>query len=162
MHGTREQFCDSICQYEKQMYALALSILRNSFDAEDAVQDAIVKAYSRYDDLRDPGKFKSWILSIVHNTAIESLRKSKDVLDIDQQRDLCTEENDVDGKLTLWQSVQKLKMPYREVTVLFYYGNLSVQDISRVTSTPAVTVRQQLFRARKMLAALLHKEDFYL
>ena len=83
------------------------------------------------------------------------------MLDIDQQQELRAAEGDVDGKLTLWQSVQKLKMPYREVTVLFYYGTLSVQDISRITSTPAVTVRQQLFRARKMLAAQLHKEDFY-
>ena len=161
MKGTKELFCDSIRQYQQQMYALALSILRNKFDAEDAVQDAIVKAYSRYDDLRDQSKFKSWILSIVHNTAIESLRQNRDMLDIDQQQELRAAEGDVDGKLTLWQSVQKLKMPYREVTVLFYYGALSVQDISRITSTPAVTVRQQLFRARKMLAAQLHKEDFY-
>ena len=160
MKGTKELFCSNIRQYEKQMYALAMSILRNDYDAEDAVQDAIVKAYSRYEDLRDQSKFKSWILSIVHNTAVEFLRKNRDALDIEQQ-ELHAEENDVDKKLTLWQSVQNLKMPYREVTALFYYGALSVQDISRITSTPAVTVRQQLFRARKMLAAQLHKEDFY-
>ena len=162
MIDEREYFCDCVRQYEKSMYALAFGILKNEEDAADIMQEAILKAYCNMDSLRDKKKFKSWILSIVHNTAIECLRKHRDTVNIDEQWDLSTPEPPVDTatKLTVWEAVQKLNLPYRTVVILFYYDNLPVQKISDITSTPASTVRQQLFRARKMLAGLLHKEDF--
>ena len=150
MRDEKEFFCECIRQHEKSMYALAFSILKNENDAADIMQEAILKAYCNMDNLRDKKKFKSWILSIVHNTAIEFLRKQRETVDIEDQWDISAPEPPID----------KLKPPYRTVVVLFYYDNLPVQKISDITSTPAVTVRQQLFRARKMLAKLLNKEDF--
>ena len=162
MVDEREFFCDCIRQHEKSIYSLAYGILKNEEDAADIMQEAILKAYCNMDNLRDKKKFKPWILSIVHNTAIEYLRKHRDTVDIDEQWSLSVPEPRVDtaAKLTVWEAVQKLKPPYRTVVVLFYYDNLPIQKISDITSTPAVTVRQQLFRARKMLAKLLNKEDF--
>ena len=122
----------------------------------------MISAFCNMDNLRDKKKFKSWILSIVHNTAIEFLRKQRETVDIEDQWDISAPEPPIDmaAKLTVREAVQKLKPPYRTVVVLFYYDNLSIQKISDITSTPAVTVRQQLSRARKMLAKLLSKEDF--
>ena len=74
MRDEKEFFCECIRQHEKSMYALAFSILKNENDAADIMQEAILKAYCNMDNLRDKRKFKSWILSIVHNTAIEFLR----------------------------------------------------------------------------------------
>ena len=164
MVDEREFFCDCIRQHEKSIYSLAYGILKNEEDAADIMQEAILKAYCNMDNLRDKKKFKPWNLSIVHNTAIEYLRKHRDAVDIDEQWNLSVPEPRVDTatKLTVWEAVQKLKLPYRTVVLLFYYDNLPVQKISEITSTPAVTVRQQLFRARKMLAGLLNKEDFNL
>ena len=162
MRDEKEFFCECIRQHEKSMYALAFSILKNENDAADIMQEAILKAYCNMDNLRDKKKFKSWILSIVHNTAIEFLRKQRETVDIEDQWDISAPEPPIDmaAKLTVREAVQKLKPPYRTVVVLFYYDNLSIQKISDITSTPAVTVRQQLSRARKMLAKLLSKEDF--
>ena len=162
MVDERTYFCDCVRQHEKSMYALAYSILKNEEDAADIMQEAILKAYCNLDHLRDKKKFKSWILSIVHNTAIESLRKHHETVDIDEQWGLSAPEAKVDpaAKITLWEAVQKLKQPYRTVVILFYYDDLPILKISEVTSTPSSTVRQQLFRARKMLAGLLNKEDF--
>ena len=144
------------------MYTLAFSILKNENDAVDIMQEAILKAYCNMDNLQDKKKFKSWILSIVHNTAIDFLRKHRETVDIEDQWGISAPEPPIDmaAKLTVWEAVQKLKLPYQTVVILFYYDNLPIQKISEITSTPAVTVRQQLFRARKMLAKLLNKEDF--
>ena len=162
MRDEKEFFCECIRQQEKSMYALAFSILKNENDAADIMQEAILKAYCNMDNLRDKKKFKSWILSIVHNTAIDFLRKHRETVNIEDQWGISTPQPPIDmaAKLTVWEAVQKLKLPYQTVVILFYYDNLPIQKISEITSTPAVTVRQQLFRARKMLAKLLNKEDF--
>ena len=162
MRDEKEFFCECIRQHEKSMYALAFSILKNENDAADIMQEAILKAYCNMDNLQDKKKFKSWILSIVHNTAIDFLRKLRETVDIEDQWDFSAPESPIDvaTKLTVWDAIQKLKLPYQTVVILFYYDNLPIQKISDITSTPAVTVRQQLFRARKMLAKLLNKEDF--
>lgn len=162
MIDEREFFCDCIRQYEKNMYRLAFGILKNEDDAADIVQDSILKAYCNLDKLRDYRKFKSWILSIVHNTAVEFLRKQQKFLDIEAQKELSAPEIDTAARVTVWEAVQKLSLPYRTVVILFYYENLPTQKIADITSSSASAVRKQLFRARKMLATLLNKEDFLL
>lgn len=162
MADQREFFCDCVRQYEKNMYLLAFGIVKNEDDAADVLQEAILKAYRSMEDLRDRRKVKSWLLSIVHNTAVELLRKRRDTVDLDEQWDMSEPEPSIDAetRLTVWEAVQKLKTPYRTVVVLFYYDELPVRRIAEITSTSPVAVRKQLFRARKMLAELLRREDF--
>ena len=144
------------------MYTLAMGILKNEADAADAMQDAILKAYCNLDQLKDRSRFRPWILSIVHNTAIEYIRKQKNIVDIESQEDLAAPEPGVDTatRLTVWDGVQRLKLPYRTVIILFYYENYSVRQIAEVTHTSVIAIKQQLSRGRKMLAQLLNKEDF--
>ena len=158
----KEFFTDAIRTCEGKMYLLAIGIVQNEADAADIMQDAILKAYCNLDQLRNRHTFQPWILSIVHNTAIEFLRKRRDTLDIDSQYDLTDVPPGVDPatKLTVWAAIQQLNQPYRSVIILFYYDNYSVQQIAQITSSSAVTVRQQLSRGRKMLSRLLNKEDF--
>ena len=59
------------------MYYFAYSIVRNKDDASDVVNESILKAYEKLDNLKNEELFKSWILRIVHNTAIELIRKNK-------------------------------------------------------------------------------------
>lgn len=162
MTDERELFCEYIRQYEKSMYALAFGIVKNEEDAADIMQEAILKAYCNRDTLRERQKFKAWILAIVHNTAIEFLRKHLHTVDIEEQWDLAEPESSVDtaAKLTIWEAVQKLNLPYRTVVILFYYENLSTRKIADITAASPSAVRKQLFRARKMLANILNKEDF--
>ncbi len=159
----KEYFSDSVRACEDRMYTLALGIVRNETDAADVMQDAVLKAYCNLEQLKDRSKFQSWMLSIVHNTAIEHLRKQKHMVDLDTQFDVEAPGPGVDTatKLSVWEAIQKLKLPYRTVIILFYYDGYSVHQIADVTSTSAAAVRQQLTRGRKMLAELLHKEDFF-
>lgn len=162
MRNGRDYFCDNIRQYEGVIYATAYAIVKNEEDAADVIQESLLKAYCSLDTLRDKKQFRPWILSIVHNTAIGFLRKSRGSDLLQSEEELAAPEPAVDPetKLTVWEAIQKLKLPYRLVVILYYYNGYSVQQISQVTDAPAVAVRQQLSRGRKMLAKLLNKEDF--
>lgn len=110
------------------MYYLAQSIVNDKEDASDVVNESILKAYEKLEHLKNEELFKTWILRIVHNTAIEMIRKNKKMVE---------------------------KQTYREVKILFYYENLSVEEISQITNTNILTVRKQLSMVRKQLKELL-------
>ena len=160
----KEYFTENIRQCEKGMYTLALGILKNETDTADVMQEAMMKAYCNLHQLKDRDKFRSWILSIVHNTAIEYIRNRRDTTDIDELYDLSSPSASVDTEtqLSVWDAIQQLKLPYRTTIILFYYENYTVRQIAEVTHTSAFAIKQQLSRGRKMLAQLLHKEDYVL
>lgn len=163
MQTNREFFCDAIRMYEKDLYAVAFSILKNEQDTADVLQDSILKAYSKLDTLRDREQVKPWILRIVHHTSVSFLRsRAREQLFAESEEPMCDDFTPhTDTELTVWDYVQQLKCPYRSAIILFYYRNYSVRDIARITAVSEAAVRQQLARGRKMLAAMMNKEDFY-
>lgn len=153
----KDTFCKQIRLHEKAMYYLAFSLVQNEADAADVIGEAILRAYKNMDALKSEKALKSWLLKIIHNTAVEYIRKNTKINSV-QEFDIVVE-NDIETRLTLWQTVQSLKQPYRTVTILHYYEDLPISEISKITDTTAITVKQQLSRARKQLRELL-KEDF--
>lgn len=161
MIDQKELFCQNIQQCEKSMYALAYGILKNEHDAADVIQESILKAYCNYNGLKNPEKFKQWILRIVHNTAIDFIHKRFDVVDLELQEQAQTFPSiDKESKLVIWEAIQKVKLPYRAVLILFYYEEYSILQIADIMSVSVVNVKQQLSRGRKMLAKFLNEEDF--
>lgn len=156
----KDKFCEYIREHENAMYALALSILNNQADAGEAVSESVFRAYKNLDTLKNKKSFKPWILRIVHNTAVEMIRKNERMIPMDEIP--VTTDNssqDLTAKLALRDAVTGLKQPYRTLVVLFYYEDFSTARIAQITNTNIVTVRKQLSRARKMLREIL-KEDF--
>ena len=157
----KEWFSDQIRTHEKAMYHLAYSIVGSEADAMDAVSEAIYRAYSRLDTLQSRASFKTWILSIVHNAAVDLIRTNSRTCDLEEAHTIPEAEPGVDltTRLALRHAVEGLGQPYRTVVVLYYYEELSVSRIAQITGAQPAAVRQQLSRARKMLKELL-KEDF--
>lgn len=158
---TNEEFCENVRQCQNAMYSLAFSVLKNEYDAADAISEAVLKAFSNINSLKNDKYFKTWILKILHNTCIEMLRKKHTAADIDEQYHLADNSlTDISAKLSLWSAVNSLKNPYRTVTVLYYYNDLCVKDIAKITDSGIPAVKKQLSRARTMLKEILNKEDF--
>lgn len=157
----KEEFCENIRACEKAMYALAFSVVKNESDAEEVISESLYRAYKNMHTLKNMSSFKPWILRIVHNTAVELIRKNSKIIPMNELEDACDDsfENETVTRLTVKNAVDRLKQPYRTVVVLFYYENLSVSKIAQITGANVVSVRQQLSRARKMLRETL-KEDF--
>ena len=160
---TTNDFCERIRACEGSMYALAYGILHNQHDAEDAISDTIMRAYTNLSHLKNEGTFKAWLLKILHNVCLESLRSKRPTVDIEEQYDLDDgfSYQDVNTKLVLRQAVSQLRPPYRAIVILYYYENLSLQEIADITGQTVTAAKTQLSRARNMLKNALNKEDFY-
>ena len=154
----KDEFCECIRQNENAMYSLAYSIVRNDADAAEVLSESIYRAYKNLESIKNPKAFKTWILRIVHNTAVELIRRnSKTVLTYEIPP---TPDNECfESSFDLRNAVESLKQPYRTVVILFYYENLSISKIAQITDSNSVTVKKQLSRARNMLKESL-KEDF--
>lgn len=78
---TKEEFIGLIKKYKGQMYRFAFSIVKNETDAEDVVAETIKKAYENLNKLKNKGKFKRWIMSILANEAKRMMSKrNKEIL----------------------------------------------------------------------------------
>lgn len=157
----KDEFCAYIRQWEKAMYALAYSIVKNEADAGEVISEAVFRAWKNLGTLKNEKAFKTWILRIVHNTAVELIRKNARLLLVEETVDHAGEGNEerITDRLALRNAVESLKQPYREVVVLFYYENLSAAKIAQIMGSNMAAVKKQLSRARKMLREML-KEDF--
>ncbi|MCI6732969.1 MAG: RNA polymerase sigma factor [Lachnospiraceae bacterium] len=156
----KENFCEHIRQQENAMYSLAFSVVKNDADAAEIISESIFRAYRKIDTLKNENAFKPWILRIVHNTAVEFVRKNAKIVSM-ETIDLVDEdvENHLLTTISLQEAVKSLKQPYRTVITLYYYEDFSIAQIAKITDTSMVTVKQRLFRARKQLREIL-KEGF--
>lgn len=143
------EFCERVSQYRYQFYITAYAILGNEADAEDAVCNAILNGYEHLTQLRNPKKFKAWMLTITRNEALKLCRKRMELLGDENVERLLPPTYDSHNEL--WDIVQTLKEEYRIVIVLFYYNELSLKDISGVLDISIGTVKSRLDRGRKLL-----------
>ncbi len=152
----REFFCENVNKYRTQLYAIAFTILKNETDTEDAVCNAILKAYEHLDELKEPEKFKAWLITITRNEALQIIRKRLSLPGNEKVEALLGASYDNHDEL--WDVVQNLKEEYRIVIVLYYYGELSIKEIEEVLNIPIGTVKSRMNRGREMLKELLEKK----
>lgn len=143
------EFCEQVSQYRYQFYITAYTILQNDADAEDAVCNAILSGYEHLEQLKNPKKFKSWMLTITKNEALKLCRKRTELPGNEKVEQLLPPAYDNHNEL--WDIVQTLKEEYRIVIVLFYYNGLALKDISDVLGISIGTVKSRLDRGRKLL-----------
>lgn len=156
----KDSFCELIRLHEKSMYALAFSIVRNDADAAEVISETIYRAYRNLASLKNMKAFKPWVLKIIHNTAVDYIRKNTKIVPLDDIEMFDDSvESEIVTTVSLWKAVDSLSLPYRTVIVLYYYEDLPIAQIANVTNTTIVTVKQRLSRARKQLRKIL-KEEF--
>ncbi len=148
-----------IIEYRPRLFRMALGILRNQTDAEDAVSETTCKIFANYYQLKDKKKFYPWAMRILINEsyAIAKKRKKYSYLDQDMIGDSVIDK--VFDTLILWDAVNKLNEKYRVVTILFYYENMSIKDISKILCIPTGTVNSRLNRSRNLLKQYFMNEE---
>ena len=145
----------------RQAAAFAHSILRNRADAEDAVQQAALRAWERIDRF-DPSKpFKGWWFAVLRNCAIDARRRrlllrTESIEGVDLAAQPAPEDAHVDAIDT---AIARLSEMHREVLQLKYFGELSYDEIAEALAVPRGTVMSRLHLARKALATLVVRED---
>lgn len=161
--GDKDSF-DLLYQgYYLVLYRTALLILGNKEDAEDVLQDTFVSIYKNAKTLSDFEKLKPWIFSILKNTSYTSYKKRKRefpdefILDKTEKSPTYLVEDEIAEKSEIQDALMTLKEKEREVLVLYYYNDFSIEEIASICKTFQGTVKSRLHRARKNLKKELLK-----
>lgn len=163
--GDKNAFGQLIEAYQGPVYNLAYRMLGNSGEAEEAAQEAFIRAYTRLDSYDPAHKFSTWLLSITSNFCIDQIRKRRAVLlSIDEPLPphpaLHSDNNKGPEAEYLAQEREQLvqgllkELPdeYRQAVVLRYWYDMSYEEIADMQKTTVSAVKSRLFRARRILA----------
>lgn len=145
----QRSFEQNIREYAPNMYRLALAMLRNEQDAEDAVGEAVLRAYEKRRTLRDQERFKPWIMQITANEARKIYRRNKRIVPVEDMEAYMPVFRSESHEL--WDVVMRMDQAYREVILLYFYERFSVREIGAVLRIPEGTVKSRLFRGKKLL-----------
>ena len=166
-------------RHNQRLFRMARSILRDSADAEDAVQDAYVLAFTRIDQFRQAASLGTWLSRIVLNEAFRRLRQRKDMSGLDGHDDISgkapiaqvipfpgaqgqtTPEEDAaraEIRRVLERAIDTLPDMFRVVFVLREIEQMSVEETAACLDIPVGTVKTRLHRARRLLGRSLHQQ----
>ncbi len=158
MEWTREEFAGAVTEHGRRMFRAARAVLDSDADAEDAVSQAVLQAWQSLDGLKNREAVRPWLVKIAVNCAYAQRRRQGRVVYLDDlpQEPAVPEAPRYDG---LWEAVCALPPDRRAAVVLFYYEDMSVEQIAKCLGVPKGTVKSRLSRARKQLKEMLCDEE---
>lgn len=154
----KEQFTKRITEIEADMFHLAFSILHREQDCLDAVQEAVIKAYTGRDALRKPAYFKTWVMRILLNECYALLRRQKRLLPMEEQMlDLQADFGNYvrEEYLDLYRAIDALREKDRICVLLYYIEDYSIRETAQIMRMPEGTIKSRLRRARLQLRDML-------
>ena len=171
--GDADLFYELVRPYERRVYSAAFAILRNSADAEDAAQEAILKAFRHIKLFREEARFSTWLIQIAVNEARMRIRRNhadvmepiaerpdeagnyvpRDFADWREIPSETLERKEIREKLAA--ALASLSEIYREVFVLRDMQQLSIEETAKALGISTASVKTRLLRARLMLRDLL-------
>jgi RNA polymerase sigma-70 factor (ECF subfamily) len=162
---TRREFEERLAECGPLAYRVARGVLRNTADAEDVAQEALLRAYRRFDRLRDRNRFRAWLVRIAFRLALDRLRsgKRRELRDTlwsqpERQPPAATVEdiaasNEFQGHLE--NALAELPEKLRLVLLLAAMEGHTIEEIAALVGIPVGTVKSRIFLARKQLAEKL-------
>ena len=165
--GDQQLYAELVNRYKSYAFTIALKILENKPEAEEAAQDTFIKAFHHLKSFNKEAKFSTWLYRIAFNTAISYKRKRKAsfqsienvIVEYDQGEDSLERS---DKKVYINQAMSKLNEADRLALNLFYLQEFSLEEIAEITGMQANTVKVRVHRARQRLAdelkSVLQKE----
>lgn len=173
-HGDDDAFGRLIRPYLDPAYRLAVRILEHPTEAEDALQDALLRAWRALPRFRERSKFSTWFYRIVWNVCIDRTRRKEALLlevvptdvgpsstpSLGQTESQIAEQPERhlevrESQRELEKALRLLSVPYRTVLTLHYIEDLPIRDIAQILDLPLGTVKTHLHRARRALRDVL-------
>ena len=143
-------------KYGNSIYQLAYSCLYNAEDAEDVLQETLIRYLEKRPTFSDQRHGRSWLLKVAFNISKDILRRRK-ILEVCELRDDMEAESRDDSSY-IWEAVGSLPVDCREVFHLYYHEGYSTGEIAEILGMKAATVRSHLKRGRKRLQEILGKD----
>lgn len=163
--GDHEAFSWIVDKYKDLVYTLCVRMLTSEADAEEAAQDVFVKVYKSIKSFQGKSKFSTWIYRITYNQCISIIRRKVKLIDLvdelpeteidESALDALEELKQKDRSRFIKQAMEALPETDAFILTLFYYEELSLEEICEVTGQTNNNVRIRLHRARKRMYVVL-------
>ncbi len=142
--------------YGNMLFRIALITLGNASDAEDAVQDTLIKYMQKAPEFQEKEHEKAWLLKVVSNTCKDRLRfrNRHQTVDIEEIRELSEEIRDTG----ILEALMSLPEKFRVVLTLYYVEEYSIETIAKVIGRTTSAVKMRLQKGRKLLEEIYRKE----
>jgi len=168
--GKINAFSFIVDRHKDKAYNLAFRICGNHEEAEEIAQDSFLKAYKSLGGFKMKSSFSTWLYRIVYNTAISQVRiKKKGILSLE---DFPADATDFIGSNTseeeaekeyrsslLSFALQKISEEERGLISLYYYEDMSIEEISDVTGISKSNIKVKMFRARQKMLEIIEKVE---
>lgn len=166
LKGDSGSFSQLVEKYSHLAFSLSMKLLNQREDAEEAAQDAFIKAYNSLQSFQSSSTFKTWFFRIVYNTSISKLRTRKNVeVKIEDVKisdtELYSTENAVgqlnteDRQKYLQEGLERLEPEERALLKMYYYDDFSMDEVSAITGLTVSNVKVKIHRSRKRLLQVL-------
>jgi RNA polymerase sigma-70 factor (ECF subfamily) len=164
--GDREAFAPLLELFQRRLFGLALTMVRDPEGAEEVTQDAFVRAYTRLDLYDERRPFYPWLATIATRLAQNWLRRrgrarAREEAAVEAQRQTASGRDQLDRLIAdernrrLWRRVEALPSGERTAVALHYRQGMKVKDVARALGVTRGTVKTFLFRARQKLRAAM-------
>jgi RNA polymerase sigma factor (sigma-70 family) len=164
-NGDSAAYAFIVDEYKYMAYTLAVKILKNQEDAEDASQESFIKAYQQINQFEGKSKFSTWLYTIVYRTAISKQKEKRIQTTVispsinenyPEDDESSSDLESTDEQRHVRAAIDRLPTPDGLIVTLFYVNESSVKEIQLITGLSAPNIKIRLFRARKKLERELH------
>jgi len=168
LDGDINAFTVLVDRYKDLVFTLSLRMVKNREEAEEVAQDTFIKAYKSLTKFKGDSKFSTWIYRVAYNTCLDRLKKNKrqqHTVSIDEytEHQIKTIDNALD-KIEAQEKQQTIKdclelLPSEDsfLLTLYYFEELSLDEISKIVGLKPNNVKVKVFRSRKKLATILEE-----
>lgn len=157
--GDKNAFNILIKENLNSLYIVARGILNSEYDIEDAIQSTILKAYEKILYLRNEEFFKTWLTRILINECNNIIRKNKKITYIEDSQINNESYEDKYKNLDLIKAMNKLSSDLKITMWLFYFNDMSIEEISNTLKIPKGTVKSRLNRGREKLYNIMSEGE---
>lgn len=163
--GDIEQYRYFVERYHRGLIQHIFNFVRDGDAAEDIAQEAFIQAYIKLEQFNDDYAFSTWLYKIADNLAKRAITKARRTADITEFEDFIPDtrpptEERIDGlldKARIQKAIEQLPPDLRRVIIMYYWDNLSYEEIADVMERPVGTIRTWLHRAKEQLRKELSK-----
>ena len=166
IEGDTKAFSTLVNRYKDLVFTLVIRMLKHREEAEEVSQDTFIKVFKSLGKFKGDSKFSTWIYKVTYNTCLDRIKKNKRqikeiAIDEFSEHEIKT----IDNALTslerkeqeekIQECLQLLPSQDSFLLTLYYFEDLSLEEISKIVDIEPNTIKVKIFRSRKKLASIL-------
>ena len=161
--GNDKAFLQLFQMYEQDIYRIAYVYVKNEDDALDVLQEVAYRTFKNIHTVREASYFKTWLIKITISCAIDSLRKNKNIVQLNPNYEefLGASNEDIPLTLSIQELLNGLNESEKSVVILKYYKDFSFKDIAETLDIPLGTAKSVLYRALDKLRKSIKEVGVY-